>query len=274
MKGPVLAEAFYPSADLRSYRDLDVLVAPGDLSTAIDALEADGARLLDVNWPLIAASMRGELAFTLWRGTVLDLHWDPLTEVGERREFDLPGTSLLHDRREVDVAGARVPTFGAQDTLSYLALHAALAGGDRLCWYMDLAVVLERDGPVSASGWRRAIAQRVDAPLVLMLTRVARVLGSPGATASLAAAPRRTSWCRLTQVADTLRPPENLPERMSLRTLARSARHDTVRSFRALTRTLKEERRSSPAAEGPNPLWNPAGTAEDRRRFLAEVSKR
>ena len=176
VKGPVLAEAFFPRAELRSYNDLDVLVDPRQVGDVVEALEARGARLLDVNWPLIRSSGRGEISLVLWHGTVLDLHWNLITERAVRNSFRLNETEMLNRRRHVTVGSTSVPTLGRGDMLVHVALHALLAGGDRLGWFADISAVMRGDGAMTASDWERAEAQRCALAVAIMLDRVQRVL--------------------------------------------------------------------------------------------------
>ncbi len=63
VKGPVVADVLYTRPDLRAYVDLDVLVPASHFSEAVERLEAAGARLIDANWPLLLADMRGQVKF-------------------------------------------------------------------------------------------------------------------------------------------------------------------------------------------------------------------
>jgi hypothetical protein len=65
LKGPFLVEHAYKRVDVRSYTDLDVLVDRHRFGDVLDALEAAGASLSDRNWPMIAATQRGELSLVL-----------------------------------------------------------------------------------------------------------------------------------------------------------------------------------------------------------------
>ncbi|MGE0309544.1 MAG: nucleotidyltransferase family protein [Acidimicrobiia bacterium] len=286
LKGPVLAEVFYPRPDLRSYDDLDVLVEPGRLGDVVDALEASGAHLLDVNWPLIRSSGRGEITLVLWHGTVLDLHWDLITEQAVRSSFRLDASDLLDRRRQVGVASITVPTLGRGDTLTHVGLHALLAGGDRLGWLADLAAIMQRDGALTTLDWKRTEEQRCTLAVAIMLDRLERVLGDPNASASLATAPRTPAWRRLLARSDRVRPPESFPGRLSMRLLARSTRGSTRASVAAVFRSVWEEvgtpvlHRTNPWGKRPsvqddvaNPLWIANGTAVDRQECFREIAE-
>ena len=289
VKGPVLAEVFYPRPDLRSYDDLDVLVDPSQFGEVVDALESLGARLLDQNWPLIRSSGRGELSLVLWHGTVLDLHWDLITERTVRAGFQVRTRDLLDRTRMVDVASIPVPTLGVGDTLLYLALHSLLAGGDRLGWFADVSAVMSVDGALTLADWRRAEVAGTALPAAIILDRVRRVIGDPHASTSLANAPRTPSWGRLVALSDRMRPPEMLPRALSMRILARSTRGTSRRSLTAGARSVLDDaalpllhqvaKRRRPGvrpdggADATNPLWVAAGTAADRRESLRDFAR-
>ena len=123
VKGPVLSEHLYPSPDLRTYEDLDLLIPPGSFERAVDALRASGSVLLDRNWALTRADTRGQLHFQLPMGTLADVHWHLLNRENVRDGFSITTDDLFERSREVDVGGRSVPTLDPVDTL----LHVALA---------------------------------------------------------------------------------------------------------------------------------------------------
>ena len=221
----------------------------------------------------------------LWHGTVLDLHWNLITERSVRNSFRLNETEMLDRRRHVTVGSTSVPTLGRGDMLVHVALHALLAGGDRLGWFADVSAVMRGDGAMTASDWQRAEAQRCALAVAIMLDRVQRVLQDANATASLSAAPRAPGWRRLVAVSDRVRPPESLPRSLSMRILARSTRDSTRTSATAAGRSVWEEagkpvlQRANPWSDRrqehdgtPNPLWIANGTAADRRDCLREIA--
>ena len=147
VKGPVLSEHLYPSPDLRTYEDLDLLIPPGSFERAVDALQAGGSLLLDRNWALTRADTRGQLHFQLPMGTLADVHWHLLNRENVRDGFSITTDDLFERSREVDVGGRSVPTLDPVDTLLHVALHAALSGGDRLIWLKDIERTLAVDRP-------------------------------------------------------------------------------------------------------------------------------
>ncbi|TMK22395.1 MAG: nucleotidyltransferase family protein, partial [Actinobacteria bacterium] len=61
LKGPALVERYYRDESLRSYGDVDLFVPPIRFREALATLERGGFDLLDRNWPLLTADLRGQL---------------------------------------------------------------------------------------------------------------------------------------------------------------------------------------------------------------------
>lgn len=166
VKGPAVAGSLYPDPLLRQYVDLDVLVSRHDMAAAVALLEGTGARLLDRNWPLIAASGCGELTLRMSRGSVLDLHWTVVNDRRQRATLRVPTGDLLHATRMLDMTGTPFPALLREEQLIHLAVHAFVSGGRRLAWLTDVALAAG-DGP----DWDR----------VLVLARRWGVQGAVGA---------------------------------------------------------------------------------------------
>jgi hypothetical protein len=178
-KGPVAAQLLYPRPELRTYRDLDLLIPQEDFPRAIDYLQRNGFEVIDRNWTLIRRERRGQLHLTLAMGTVADLHWHLLNRAVVREAFDVRMDAVIARARTVMVSGVAAHTLDPVDTLVHLALHAALAGADRLIWLKDV----ERSIAVEAPDWDdvvvRALAWRAGAAIAITLRRAREVLDAP-----------------------------------------------------------------------------------------------
>ncbi|MGH8874241.1 MAG: nucleotidyltransferase family protein, partial [Acidimicrobiia bacterium] len=179
VKGPVLAESVYTHSDLRTYRDLDVLVPPGQFPAALETLEEGGGRLLDRNWPLLYREMKGELHVVLPSGTVVDLHWHLVNDRRVREAIGVPSVELFERTRTVDVGGTPVVTLDPTATLVYVALHACLAGGERLVWLKDIEQLVLNQQVEWARVLETARWWGVSLPVATTLDRSRRILGAP-----------------------------------------------------------------------------------------------
>ena len=131
-KGPALSMAAYGHLALRTFSDLDLLVARPDLERAGAALRAHGLRpeasLPDLRvWP-----------FTRPDGLVVELHWAPAPWpfVSDLR------TSDLH-REAVAMGDHSIGHLAPADLLVVLCVHGSKHRWDRLQWIVDLAELIQ-----------------------------------------------------------------------------------------------------------------------------------
>jgi Uncharacterised nucleotidyltransferase len=176
-KGPILTEVVYPRRDLRSYLDLDVVVAPRDFPDAVDALQQHGAGLLDRNWDLLLGREAGQLHFQLPFGTLADLHWHVVNRTEIRRSLSVSMSDLLARARPTVVGSTPVLTFDHVDFLLHLCIHAALSGGVRVTWLKDIERSVAACHYSPDEVLERAKEWRAGAPVAAMLGRVRRLFG-------------------------------------------------------------------------------------------------
>jgi hypothetical protein len=282
-KGPVLAETVYSRPDLRAYADLDLLVAPAAMATATNALEAAGGEVLDRNWERARQRMSGEIHVGMPTGTVVDLHWHVLNETRVRSAFTVDTDELIRRSRRVAVAGIDVPTFDPIDTLVHVALHACMAGANRLLWCKDLEQIVASDPVDWASVTQRARTIGAGPPVAVMLMVASRALDFDvprGAVRKLSPGP---VWRHVARVADAQAPVERWSGRGSLaRDVARTTRRDDRTSVNALTRryasVVRRGRRATPHDTNRDPRHRdsvlfPAGDARDRDAYFAAVER-
>jgi hypothetical protein len=144
-KGPVLAALAYGSIASRQAGDLDVLIDPGSLAAAREALRAEGFQ------PLVPLErwqerqlVRSAHPYALVRNPesiVLELHWS----VSPRSlSAGLGGTLPREQREDVAVAGTTFPTLPADVLLVALCVHGAKHVWERLGWIVDVAALIRR----------------------------------------------------------------------------------------------------------------------------------
>lgn len=283
-KGPVLAETVHPRPDLRTYHDLDVLVAPAAFPDAVAALERAGFGVADRNWHALRDDRRGQVHPVLRLGTVADLHWDLLITAGLRSQLRVDVAPLFDRAGPVTLGGRSVLTFGPVDTLAHLCLHAGLAGGHRLLWLKDIA----RAAAVLTPDWdevvERATAWRGRLLVAAVLARARAVVDAPvpaWVTLALAGGGARGA----VRALDAVWPPERAvghyaPGAVGTRLL----RDDLASSLRALAAKLREVgpfgpqvrralRRSRVGAFAGGPLdpLRPSGSARTRQDYLKAI---
>jgi len=278
VKGPALTRR-YADPSLRSYVDLDVVVAPAQVEDALTALEDAGARLLDANWPLLRQAGVHELALLGSSGTPVDLHWalGPTPVTADRTP---PVERLLDRSVATELGGVEVRCLDPLDELVHVAVHAAAAGGHRLVWLADLRAVLAAARPAGSEIRVRAAEWGAEPAVALTLARMQRVLQADGVHAEGWRAGTR-AWTALDALATRLSPPERTGTGGSLaRLVARSSRATLAGSLTALA--TKSWRRAKGAARDRDDLdlWSstdprsaryPHGGDQGRREFLSWV---
>lgn len=282
-KGPALSEVVYRRPDLRSYSDLDVVVSPAALDEAVRALEADGGRLLDANWRMLVETLPGELHVAMPAGGVLDLHWNVVCERDARRRVNLPTADLLARSRRTSVGGVHAPVLHPVDTLVHLAVHASLAGADRLVWLKDVEQCLIRWAP----DWSEVVdlARLTGASVAtgLVLGRARSVLGVPVPDSVLRDLIPSAGWRRVLAAADAVWPVPRLAARGSpARLVARASRDDVAATRREAAHRLADWVRGGGGSQPrsrerdldpsyPGSLLHSSGGAAHREAYFASA---
>ncbi len=177
-KGPVLSELAHPVPGLRPYGDLDLLVAPQDLRAVSRVLREAGWEVGDYEDMLRNPQTPGEMHWFTPAGIQVDLHWAMINMGSRRRLFRIDTDALLARRRQVRIGLAQAWTLDEADGLVHVALHAALAGANRLGWMLDVDQLSRQVGDWSAVA-ARATEWGAEAQLALALRRATATLGTP-----------------------------------------------------------------------------------------------
>ena len=150
-KGPTLAAWAYGDVALREFCDLDILVRPIDRARAIAVLTANGCVPKGAAG---AAALSGncEIGFATPAGCDVDLHW----AVSPRYLPSIDTDVALTRVHRVDMAGATLPTLGADDLFACLALHGARHCWASLGWICDVAKLVS----VAPLSWAALLANR------------------------------------------------------------------------------------------------------------------
>ncbi|MCB9679293.1 MAG: nucleotidyltransferase family protein [Alphaproteobacteria bacterium] len=175
LKGAALIEE-YESAGARPVGDIDLLVRPGDLDTALHVLECAGYAPHGLRAETLVASGASPV---LRRpgGLPVDLHWH-VKGAGGR------ATAALDElwSRARPLSGGRCLTLDTADLLVYTSLHLARGHGfatrNGIAGLVDVALLVEHGADLDAAA-ERAGRWGLQAALFLTLRLAADLLGAP-----------------------------------------------------------------------------------------------
>lgn len=147
-KGPLLAAQAYGDLSARQYVDLDILVQPKQLKTAIRLLQDEGYApigsinwLNKTNWHLLD---KKDIYFRSEDGLVnVELHWK-LSGSHFALPFEMNG--LWARLENFCLANVHLKTLPFDDLLIYLCLHGSRHGWEQFGWICDVnELILSRD---------------------------------------------------------------------------------------------------------------------------------
>jgi hypothetical protein len=142
-KGPALSCLLYGDLCLRSYADIDVLVAADEALRAKAALSSAGWKSLD---SFSAVEQRAyirsgcEFTFRSGNGMLVELHW-AVTPRFYAVDFDF--ARMIERATTMEVAGRLIKTLAIDDLLLVLAVHGAKHMWARFSWIVDIAAFLQ-----------------------------------------------------------------------------------------------------------------------------------
>lgn len=177
MKGPVLTELAYKGLG-RPSMDLDLVVPARSFPAVLEAFGAKGLQLIDRNWDLLVAGQRGEVHLKAGPKQFIDLHWHLVNLGPVRQRFRIDVSECLSRRQPVTLAGVDAWSLEPTDSLLHVLFHAALSGGHRLRWLVDIDHHVTYVPPDWPALVRRAKAWGIGLPVATMLKRAQHVLGS------------------------------------------------------------------------------------------------
>jgi hypothetical protein len=182
---------------------------------------------------------------------------------------------MVERRTTVDIGGLQVPTLRPADTVVHLAVHAALSGGHRLQWLLDVQQALQ--WCEIPPGELAAVARQAGALLVLktVVERAAQYVDS-GLAPLVSQLGERSAWARAGSVVSRTCPPLGAETgRHTGRLYFASTRSSSAHSTRALARetwtATRDQLLWGDRSVGLSVLRSPEGGPEDRQRGLTRA---
>jgi hypothetical protein len=175
LKGAALGALIYPAPHLRTMTDVDLLVRPGDLDAALDALGRAGFEKPSSEAHAFWREAYYNLPVRSPSGGLVELHWSIAQATRQR-----PDIQGLFDRaRDIRLDGRRMSALGAADLLLHQSLHHSYHYFEpRIIWIYDLAL-LHQASPPAVEVVARAREWGMGTILALSVMQVERTF--PGA---------------------------------------------------------------------------------------------
>ena len=141
-KGPMLSSLLYGDVAMREYVDLDFLIHPRDLMSAVGHLIRRGFRteLSLTSWEVQRLGERGnEIAFRSEADTIVELEWAIAPSY-----FGIPVmlADVIDRAQWVSIGGVDLPTPQVEDLLLLLCIHGGKHLWERLAWIRDIAALI------------------------------------------------------------------------------------------------------------------------------------
>ena len=179
LKGPVLAETYYPEPSLRPYGDIDLLIHEPDLARVSSLLFARGYRLKDEHEEGHRLHECHGLFQSIFvhpdEGFVVEVHCDHLQIGLEPVSMDVIWNTA--EERRFGRGSAR--TLEANDTFVHLCVHLQRHGFARLIWWKDIDLMV-RSGDVDWAAVRaKAEEQGCLDSVSYCLWLLPKMLGTP-----------------------------------------------------------------------------------------------
>jgi hypothetical protein len=183
LKGTAFAIAFYPDMGLRPMLDCDLLVRPGQLGRALEALAPAGWAPHEA-LPQSYAAHAQELDVLSTEGAVIDLHWHIAQWLVPPDDPWNADDQYWNRSMAIEVSGAPARALDPTDAVLHSIVHGARHGWrDAPQWVAD-AVVIARANPVD---WDRIAATALARGIALPVGAALRYLADTFAVAVPAA---------------------------------------------------------------------------------------
>jgi hypothetical protein len=173
VKGPALAGASMGSPLRRDSVDLDILIAPDQVTQANAALIDAGFQAL----PDLRDLTDRQRATLFWRdnacayryqNVTVELHWRLFSNP---HLMDVSFAEIVDSARSIDVMGQQITMLDGDVLFAYLVVHGARHHWANLKWLVDVAAMMQND-PGVAERVISSIEPRALAPLVFAALRL------------------------------------------------------------------------------------------------------
>jgi len=194
LKGPVLAKQLYDDINLRTSKDLDILISLDDVENAEETLHALGytSEQKPLNWKKKShhLSYRHEL-----HTIQVEIHWRLSPKFERKQTFDL----LWERRQKISVANQSIYVLRNEELLIYLSDHGARHGWFRLRWLVDMDRLLKCD--FNLDELKLAISKHGGLPFISQAVLLAQTFFSTSLTENVEILIEKSKSQQLAQLA-------------------------------------------------------------------------
>lgn len=148
LKGPHLAQEYYPHPALRPCDDIDLLIRPDDRLRASRTVQTMGFTSLEETATAKKFSQENT-------GIFLEVHTDLQTPDRRNPSFEIEIKDFWESSLPAQIADLPARVLSPTINLLYLAAHLSHHGFSRIIWFYDLYLVMEKSG--DSLNWDRLI---------------------------------------------------------------------------------------------------------------------
>ncbi|MHC1688632.1 MAG: nucleotidyltransferase family protein [Methanothrix sp.] len=178
LKGPVLAQQVYGDVALRQFSDLDIMVVPVDVETALGIIQTRGYKCEHE----LSLSKRRSLQKTVHHhyllnresGIVIELHW---TIAPSYYGLKADAALILNRAKQASVMGKDLNIISQEDTLMLLCQHGTKHTWEKLSWICDLAGLVTGESIRLSSAEKREDEADAERVILIGILLVNELLG-------------------------------------------------------------------------------------------------
>ena len=162
-KGPTLASELYGDVKLRQFSDLDVFFRKDDFHRVKEILTKDRYRphrtLTPLQEKVFLQNRKNYGEYNFFRDddlVYLEMHWS--TNPGFM-VFPVQEEDLWKKTRRITFLSRKIPAFSPEDLLMVLSVHGFKHRWNRMCWLLDVALLLRKYSHMDISIIRERIME-------------------------------------------------------------------------------------------------------------------
>lgn len=144
LKGPYLSEQVYPKPDLRTFRDIDILVRKKDVGRCKDIFLRLGYEQVGHKGRLSEKEGRTQYHYLKRNVLVVDLHWQPLNNKWYPKVSTFFKENVWKESHKVRFQDTATWTLSSEVLLIYHCIHLSIHHKfEKLIWFKDIDEIVK-----------------------------------------------------------------------------------------------------------------------------------